>query len=249
MGMLSTEYLDRGDIRIAFREHGTGPTLILLHGNSESKAIFSKYQTVHFKMFRTIAIDSRGHGETISNDTKYSISQYSEDVMGLCKAMGITQAVVIGYSDGGNIALFLAKKEPKFFTKIVAISPNYLVSGTSDGTLRFLRAAAKILQILGKLGLPTRKAILRFDLMLDDIGITAEDLGNIQTSLRILYAEKDMIKEEHIKDMGRLIPGATIKKIGHCNHLTILDKQETIKDIKGYLLGETSSRLSSRQVV
>ncbi len=249
MEKLSTEFLDLEDARIAYREHGTGPTLILLHGNSESKEIFSKYQRIYFNMFRTIAIDSRGHGETISNDTQYSISQYSEDVIGLCKAKGITQAVVIGYSDGGNIALFLAKKEPKIFKKIVGISPNYLVSGTTDGALIFIRATAKILRLLEMLGLPTKKAIMRFDLMLNDIGITVEELGSIQTSLRILYAEKDMIKEEHIKDMGRLIPGATIKKVGHCNHLTIFDKRETIEDIRDYLLGEESSHSINRQVV
>ena len=130
MEKLPTEYLDLGDVRIAYREHGAGPALILLHGNSASKAMFSKYQTVHFATFRTIAVDSRGHGETVSIDTQYSIHQYSEDVIGLCRAKGISQAFVIGYSDGGNIALFLAKNAPDIFKKIVAISPNYLVSGT-----------------------------------------------------------------------------------------------------------------------
>jgi pimeloyl-ACP methyl ester carboxylesterase len=238
MGKLITEYLDIGDARIAYREHAAGPALILLHGNSESKGIFYKYQTVYFKTFRTIAIDSRGHGETVSNDTQYSISQYSEDVIGLCKTKRITNAYVIGYSDGGNIALFLAKKEPGIFKKIVAISPNYLASGTTDGMLKFLRAAARILRILARLGLPTQKATMRFDLMLNDIGITAEELGTIETSLRILYAEKDLIKEDHIKAMGKLIPGATIRKIMHCNHLTILNKGDTIDDIKAYFLEE-----------
>jgi len=237
MAKLTTQHLDLGEVKIAYREHGTGPALILLHGNSASKALFSKYQTDHFQMFRTIALDSRGHGETISNDSQYSISQYSDDVIALCRAMNITQAGVIGHSDGGNIALFLAYKAPEIFKKIVAISPNYLVSGTTDGTLWFLRSTAKLLRALEKLGLPTRKAILRNDLMLNDIGITAEELGDIQTSLRILYAEHDMIKEEHIQEMGRLIPGSTIQKIGRCNHLTILYKEETIEDVREYLLG------------
>ena len=108
MGKQSTQYIDLGDAKIAYREHGSGPTILLLHGNSARKGLFSKYQTAHFKMFRTIAIDSRGHRETISDDIQYSISQYSKDVIGLCRAKGITQASVIGYSDGGNIALFLA---------------------------------------------------------------------------------------------------------------------------------------------
>jgi pimeloyl-ACP methyl ester carboxylesterase len=237
MAKLTTQYLDLGEVKIAYREHGTGPALILLHGNSASKGLFSKYQTVHFQMFRTIALDSRGHGETISNDRQYSISQYSDDVIALCRAMNITQAGVIGHSDGGNIALFLAYKAPEIFKKIVAISPNYLVSGTTDGALKFLRSTAKLLRALEKLGLPTRKAILRYDLMLNDIGITAEELGDIQTSLRILYAEHDMVKEEHILEMGRLVPGATVKQIERSNHLTILYKDETIEDMREYLLG------------
>ena len=236
MAKLPTQYQDLGDVKLAYCEHGTGPALILLHGNSESKSIFFDYQQVHFNGFRTIAVDSRGHGETISNDTCYSIRQYSEDVIQLCRAKGITQAAVIGYSDGGNIALFLACREPRLFNKIIAISPNYLVSGTTDGALRFIRGGAKILRGLERLGLPTRKAILRFDLMLNDIGLSDSELSCIQTSLRILYAEHDLIKEEHIQDIARLVPGATIKKIARCTHLSILNKPDAIADMQSYLL-------------
>ncbi len=246
MGKLRTQYIDLESARIAYCEHGSGPTLILLHGNSESKRVFFRYQTVHFNTFRTIAIDSRGHGETISNDTQYSIGQYSQDVIELCPAKGITQAYVIGYSDGGNIALLLANKRPRLFTRIVAISPNYLVSGTTDGWLRFFQSMRKILAFLGGLGLATQKAIMRIDLMLTDIGITAEELGSIQTNVRILYAERDMIKEQHIQEMGRLIPGASIKKIRHCNHMTVFYKKEAIQDMGQYLLGEEGSRLTTR---
>ena len=38
-----------------------------------------------------------------------------------------------------DIALFLAKKAPERFPKIVAISPNYLVSGTEEGALRLFQ--------------------------------------------------------------------------------------------------------------
>ncbi len=236
MVKLPTQYQDLGDVKLAYRENGAGPALILLHGNSESKSIFSTYQQVHFNGFRSIAIDSRGHGETISNDTCYSIEQYSDDVIRLCRAKGISQAAVIGYSDGGNIALFLACREPGIFNKIVAISPNYLVNGTTDAALRFIRAGAKVFRGLDRLGLPTRQAILRFDLMLNDIGLTASELSCIQTSLRVLYAEHDLIKEDHIQEIGRLVPGSTIKKIKRCNHLTIVDKEETIEDIRSYLI-------------
>lgn len=237
MTKLPTLYADIGTAKIAYHEYGEGPALILLHGNSGSKSFFARYQTQHFTNFHTVAVDSRGHGETISDDSEYSIRQFSEDVIALCRVKGITQAAAIGYSDGGNIALFLALKAPDLFSKIVAISPNYLVSGSTDGTLKLIRATDRVLRTLEKLGFSTHRAVMRNDLMLRDIGLTPEDLGCIQTSMRILYAENDMIKEEHIRDMGKRIPGVTIKKINKCNHMTILYKDEAVAEIKGYLQG------------
>ncbi|MBN2256732.1 MAG: alpha/beta hydrolase [Anaerolineaceae bacterium] len=236
MHKLITQFLDLADIRIAYREHGSGAVLILLHGNSSNKSLFSKYQMVHFKDFRTIALDSRSHGQSESHDTHISIAQISDDVIRFCKARGIANAAVIGYSDGGNIALFLAKNAPKIFHKVVAISPNYLVSGTTENSLRFIERTEKTLRLLAHLGFPTRKALMRFELMLNDIGLTDQDLKKIQTSLRILYAEHDMIKEEHILEMGQLIPGVTVRRVEGCNHMTIFHKPETIADIRKYLL-------------
>jgi len=96
MTKLNTEYLDLRDVRIAYRKYGNGPTLILLHGNSESKRIFSRYQLKHFTKYHTIAVDSRGHGQSQSNDEEYSINQYSDDVINLCKAKDIKSAYIIG---------------------------------------------------------------------------------------------------------------------------------------------------------
>ncbi len=242
MGGLVTEYVELPDARIAYRQSGTGPIVLLLHGNSSSKEAFSKYQSIHFPMFHTLAIDSRGHGETVSKDDAYSINQYADDVIALCQAKGFAGVYVIGYSDGGNIALLLAKKAPGTFKRLVAISPNYLASGITDGVLSLMRTTAKVFGFLGKLGLATRKAIMRLDLMLNDIGITAEELAGIRTNVRILYAEHDLIKEEHILEIGRLIPNAGIRKIGRSNHITIFENPETISDISEFLRGEEPSR-------
>ena len=236
MAKLLTEYVDLSDVKLAFRQHGNGPTLILLHGNSESKKIFARYQTDYFKIYHTIAVDSRGHGESVSNDSEYSINQYSDDIIRLCEAKGIEQAYLIGYSDGGNISLFLAKKAPQIFRKIVAISPNYLVSGMTEGTLKLIKNMVKIFIFIGKLGINTKKSIMRFMLMLNDIGITDDELKSIQANMKILYAEKDAVKEEHIKQIADLISNCSIQKINHCKHLTILNKKETIEAIKQYLL-------------
>jgi pimeloyl-ACP methyl ester carboxylesterase len=231
MKSLETKYCELENIKIAYRECGKGQNIILLHGNSESKSIFKKYQSENTNTFHTMALDSRGHGESISIDEEYSIEQYSDDVIAFCKKMAIKQSYVIGYSDGGNIALFLAKKAPEVFTKIIAISPNYLVNGTTDKSLKLLKNINKIFIVLGKIGFKTQKNQKIFNLMFKDIGLYDNDLRSINTKMEILYAEKDMIKENHILKMGELIPHSVVKKINKCSHMSIIHKKETYEEI------------------
>jgi pimeloyl-ACP methyl ester carboxylesterase len=235
--MPQDKYLELSDIKVSYSESGSGEPLLLLHGNSESKAIFREYQARHFGDFRTYAIDSRGHGKSVSEDEEYAIEKYSEDVIAFCGRLGIKKAFVIGYSDGGNIALFLAKKRPDLFPKLVAISPNYLVSGTTDGALRLFRAVNGIFLALGRIGFNTKKWVMRFRLMLTDIGLTEEDMRSIRTSVRFLYAERDMIKEDHVREMASFVPGSSIRKIAGCTHLSILKSREAIDDMRKYIKG------------
>lgn len=235
MPKLTTEYLDLKDIKIAFKQYGEGITLLLLHGNSGSKENFSKYQKDYFNMYHSIALDSRGHGQSSSNDRKLSIEQFSNDVISFCEKKEIKSAYVIGYSDGGNISLFLGSKAPHIFKKIIAISPNYLSSGLEKFTLRIAKILKRLLIILGYTGINTLNFIMKLDLILKDIGISEDKLKGIQTEMKILYAEKDLIKREHIEKLVELIPGCSSQMIKSSNHLTILNNKEAIKCISKYL--------------
>ncbi len=230
MRKLETKFQKLADIEVAYTECGEGPVLILLHGNSGSKRVFREYQTRHFAACHTYALDSRGHGQSVSTDECYSIERYSEDVIAFCGARGIAKARVIGYSDGGNIALYLALKAPELFDRLVAVSPNYLVSGTVEGSLRLIRAFHRVFRALGM-----RRSAMRFELMLKDSGLTREDLRAIRSGVAVLYAADDMIKEEHILDIAESVPGASLRKIDACTHLSILRKPAAIEFMKDYL--------------
>ena len=76
-----------------------------------------------------------------------------------------------------------------------------------------------------------RKAISKWELMMKDIGITDNELKDINANMLILYAEKDMIKEEHIFKIVELINNCKVKKIDNCTHSNIFNKEETIREI------------------
>lgn len=237
MKTLKTEHLKLDDIHIAYAQHGDGENLLLLHGNSGSKKFFRQYQLEYFSNYHTLALDSRGHGQSRSRDDILSYEQQSVDVLNFCKANGITQTKVIGYSDGGNLALWLAVKAPEIFSKVVAISPNTLVSGSTETAICAIQKAIDSMKRLRKFGFPNKKPLMRFELMLTDTGITDVDLQSIKTSVMILYAEKDMITEDHILQIAGQIPGGQVRKINACNHFTIPFQGETIKLMQDFLSG------------
>ncbi len=234
MKKLPTRFIDVPGARLAYTCTGSGPVILLLHGNSMSKAEFARYQAEFFPDYFTLAVDSRGHGQTISPAADFNFDRYSDDVIALCSNMGIAEAFVVGYSDGGNLSLHLAKKAPQLFRKIIAISPNYLASGVDEKFLHGTEAAVRVASFLGRLGLPTTRFRLRLELMTHDIGLTPADLQSIRTQFKILYAEKDLIKESHICQMADLIPGCSLQKIMGCTHMSILNKPETISAIRSY---------------
>ena len=236
MTALKTKYIKTAGAKIAYTEYGEGPILLLLHGNSESKNIFKKYQKVYFIDYHTYAIDSRGHGQSTFDEDTLTIKQFSEDIINFCKIMDIKEANVVGYSDGGNVSLFLGLNAPSIFKKIIAISPNYLASGTSDYALKKMKQHYKFLLVLKKFGFKLNKIILRLHLMLNDIGLTKDDLNNIKTKIKILYAENELIKEEHLKEIGNEIPNAITEKIYSCNHFTIIRNKNAVKSMRDFLL-------------
>lgn len=234
MSRLPVEYQQLEDIKIAFYQQGSGPDLLLLHGNSESKHIFEKYQTQYFTDFHTYALDSRGHGQSLCSDAVLTIEQLADDVIAFCRARGITEARVIGYSDGGNIALHLARKAPELFPRILAISPNTLLSGTTEDSQRTFFTIYKIQGFLNRLGLPMQKYMRTWELMLKDIGLSDDDLQAIHTKVKLIYAEKDMIKEDHILHIAALIPGAEVEKIAGTTHMNIIKNAKAIEVMRGW---------------
>jgi len=228
---MKTKYIQLSTAKIAYTEYGSGPNLVLLHGNSQNKSIFRKHQLLFFKGFHTYAIDSRGHGGSVSENGEYSIKLFADDVIEFCEKLGIKETYVIGFSDGGNICLFLAQKKPEVFKKIVALSPNYTADGSTDGTIKFIKIMYKIILFLNKPRLLPDKNVKIWELMLNDIGITEDELRKINADFFLLYAENDMIKEPHILKIAGLIKNCRLKKINNSSHLNIYRKKETIREI------------------
>ena len=95
--------------KIAYYESaGTGPAIMLIHGNSSSGRAFQRQLNSPLgEKFRLVAIDLPGHGdsEPFADPASYSLPGYAAVVAAAAKALGMEDAVFVGWSLGGHIVL------------------------------------------------------------------------------------------------------------------------------------------------
>ena len=90
-------------VRLRYLEAGSGKTLVLIHGWSQSAVEF-KYQIAALSSsYRVIAIDQRGHGESEKPGFGYKIHRLSRDLRELLVHLDLTDVAVLGHSMGCSV--------------------------------------------------------------------------------------------------------------------------------------------------
>ena len=100
------------DITLYYREKGNKEPFILLHGNGENGAYFKNQIDYFSDRYRVIALDTRGHGKSPRGTAPFTIEQFSRDLYDFMEILEISNAVILGFSDGANIAMKFAIKYP-----------------------------------------------------------------------------------------------------------------------------------------
>jgi len=75
---------------------------------------------------RTVIIfDQQGHGRTPETPREMSYEQFGDDAAELLRTLGVQRADVMGYSQGGGVALQLAIRHPSLVDKLVTMSATF----------------------------------------------------------------------------------------------------------------------------
>jgi pimeloyl-ACP methyl ester carboxylesterase len=106
-------------LQIHYRESGRGQPLVLLHGGTATSGSWSPHVPTFAERFRVLAPDSRGHGKTDNPLGQLTYALMAQDVAGFVEALALEKPLVLGYSDGGQIALELAIRYPHLAAGLV----------------------------------------------------------------------------------------------------------------------------------
>ena len=114
--------LGQTGVRVRVLSHGHGPAVVLLHGVTESAAIWAPLFT-ELRHFRLLAVDLPGHG--LSDPIAFRSGQVREHARllldDILDALGLDEVPVIGHSLGGMFALWHVAAGSKRICQVIAI--------------------------------------------------------------------------------------------------------------------------------
>jgi 3-oxoadipate enol-lactonase len=114
-----TEFVQAGEVRIAFDRQGAGPPLLLMHGAEASRLMFSALMPHLAPHFTVIAYDQRDCGDTDGLETGSTLADLAEDARQLIDILELGRAHVFGSSFGGRVAQALTLRHPHCVDRLV----------------------------------------------------------------------------------------------------------------------------------
>src|SRR5262249_31927006 len=109
--------------RLRYLQYGTGRQVVLLHTLRTQLEDFSALRNQLGDGFAFLVPDLPGHGESDAPRATYNAEFFASSVEQLLDAAGATDAVVVGESIGGCIALALAARGNPRVAAVVAVNP------------------------------------------------------------------------------------------------------------------------------
>ncbi len=129
-------YSTANGIRIYYEVSGEGFPFVLVHANPFDHNLWM-YQINHFSTyFKIIAIDIRGYGRSDKPTTEFSLKDMGDDVLGVCQAEGVKEALLGGVSVGSGIALLLGLNQPEMFKALILVGGNSGGGGRIDDRIQ-----------------------------------------------------------------------------------------------------------------
>lgn len=198
------------DIQLSYVVAGQGFPLILLHGNGEDHTYFKRQFEPFAQRYRVIAPDTRGHGQTPRGTAPFTLDQFAEDLKGFLDGLDIRRCHLLGFSDGGNIALLFALKYPEYVEKLVVNGANLFPGGIVPRERLHDAAVWTALQPLRRLCPKARKRWELLDLMVTQPRIRPASLSALSMPVLVAAGEEDLILEGHTRLIADSIPNSRL---------------------------------------
>lgn len=225
----------------------TPAPVVVLHGNGEDHEHMLGLIGPLSRKRSVIAIDTRGHGASTRGTAPLDYDLIASDVLEVMSRLGVTQAHVLGFSDGGIVGLLLALNAPHRVLGLVTLGANLTPEGLVPEVAGDMRRGLRELESAGQGGPGrgpryTNAELLR--LMLEHPHIDAASLAVVRCPTCVMAGEHDLIRYEETHTIAGAITGARQVTVAGAGHDLPLDAPTAVcrEALKTFAAGEMPLR-------
>lgn len=228
-------HVEHEGARIWYAAFGDGPTVVLLHGGLGHSGNWGhQLPALLAAGYRTVVIDSRGHGRSTRDARPYTYELMADGVRAVMDVLGVRRAALVGWSDGACTALIVARHHPERVAGVLFFGCNMDPSGTKELVAPHPivdRCFARHRQDYAELS-ETPGAFDSFVAAVSEMqrtqpNYTTRELAEVRVPVVIAQAEHDeFIRREHAEYLARSIPAAELIVLPDVSHFAPLQRPE-----------------------
>jgi pimeloyl-ACP methyl ester carboxylesterase len=229
--------VDAGGVHTYYEVQGSGEPLILLHGGFATIETWRGQAPVFAERYRVYLPERRGHGRTPDVEGPTGFGIMARDTIAFMEALAIGPAHIVGWSDGGYVAMELALARPDLVRRLVLIGTAANAEGytdetregnehlTPDGLPPFIREAYDRLS-------PDRPE--HFPIVFEKLAAVwrtepdhaLADLSALSMPTLLLLGDHDDLTVEHAAAMLQVIPHAELAVVPGASHVLLFEKPD-----------------------
>lgn len=239
----AAEYAEVHGLRMYYVVQGEGRPVVLLHGGLGTiQSSFAAQLPVLARNHRVIAVEQMGHGHTADvPGRQLSYEGMAEDTAAFLAQLGIRDADVIGFSDGGQIALRLAFMHPELVRRVI-VSGVGLGELTEEQQKRFANISSNGFpkELRDEYARVSPDGAEHWAVIFDKVrtmwsrpgwGLTKPELRTIKARTLLVFGDRDFTDLAEAGTIQHSIPGAQLCVLPGTGHGTFRERPEWLNPI------------------
>src|SRR4051794_8734398 len=225
-------------------QHGSGnESILILHGGLSDSDRLEALTHPLAERYRVVAFGRRGHGRTADTDEAFRYDDMATEAIGVIEQVVGSPAHLVGWSDGGIVALLVGMRRPDLVNRIVAIGANFHYEGVlpmdvDPQLLDGMRQAYVERSPDGEAHFDTHvgKAMTT---MTTEPTLTSDDLRTIAAPTLVMVGDDDLISLSHTCELYESLPAGQLAIVPGTSHVLPLERpDETARIIIDFLAAD-----------
>jgi pimeloyl-ACP methyl ester carboxylesterase len=234
------EYVEINDHPTWTERIGTGDPVLLLHGGFTNSDGLLDVLAPLAGDYELVAFDRRGHGRTADTDAPFHYADMADETIGVLEKVVGAPAHLVGYSDGGIVALYAALARPELVRSLVLIGTNYHFEGLVPGLFDDMEPDSEFVQILrpayeerspdsgDHFPVVVAKGTTMFA---TEPTLSTRDLARISPPALVLVGDDDAMPLEHTQSLYESLPAGQLAVVPGASHLVPHEKPQLVAQL------------------